>query len=152
QLQADGTKFYAQGAPRRNPVFSSSRFIVSDANAFYNSLQLDLTQRVSHGLRYKLSYSFSKNMDETSSTTGSHATGSLPQTQDPENRRQDRGLSVYNVTHNGVMNFTYDTPWNNLPGVAGKLIGGWELGTIISLTAGQPLTIQSGFNRSRDQQ
>jgi hypothetical protein len=152
QAQSDGSRFYAQGAPRRNPVFSSSRMIVSDGPSFYNSLQVDLSQRVSNGLRYKVSYSFSKNMDESSSTTASHGTGAVPQTQDPENRRTDRGLSVYHVKQNAVMNFTYDLPWNHGAGIAGKLMSGWQLGTIATLTAGQPFTAATGFSRSRDQQ
>jgi len=152
QIQPDGSKFYAANAPRRNPIFSSSRFIVADVSSSYNSLQLDFTQRMSHGMRYKVSYSFAKNIDETSSTTASHGTGSVPQSQDPENRRADRGPSVYNVPHNAVMNLTYDLPWNNFSGFPGKILGGWQLGTIVTLSAGQAFTAATGFSRSRDQQ
>jgi hypothetical protein len=50
------------------------------------------------------------------------------------------------------MNLTYDLPWNDRRGMAGKLIGGWQLGTIATFSAGQAFTAAAGFNRSRDQQ
>ncbi len=156
QIQADGTKFYppppSTGVVRRNPDLGTSRVVFADADSFYNSLQLELTQRVSHGLRYKVSYTFAKNLDEQSATTSQHGTGVPTVSQDPDNIRAERGLSTFDVRNNVVMNFTYDTPWNSVPGALGKLVSGWQVGTIATLSAGQPFTASTGFNRSRDAQ
>jgi hypothetical protein len=49
------------------------------------------------------------------------------------------------------MNFTYDLPWNTFTGVAGALFGGWQLGSIATLSDGSPFTAVTGFRRARDQ-
>lgn len=152
QLQPDGTKFYPAGALRLNPSLASSRIVTTEANSYYNSLQLDFTQRLSHGLRYKISYSFAKNIDETSTVISDQGTGTPQVSQDPNNLKADRGLATYDVRNALVMNFTYDVPWKSTAGVAGKFLGGWQFGTIASLIAGQPFTAATGFNQSRDGQ
>ncbi len=123
----------------------------SDADAFYDSLQVEVTQRLTHGLRYKVSYSFAKNIDEQSATTSQQGAGVPTVSQDPDNIRAERGLATFDVRNNLVMNFTYDIP-GRASGVAGKFLNGWQVATIQTFSAGQPFTAQTGFNRSRDNQ
>ncbi len=146
-----GTKFYPANAPRRNSALGSSSFVSTDANSFYHGLQMDITQRLSRGLRAKASYSYSKNIDEASSVTGQEALGSPATPQDPENIRGERGLSAFDVRHNIVTNFTYDFPGSQLRGAWGKLAGGWQVGGIVSANSGEPFTALTGFNSSRNQ-
>jgi hypothetical protein len=103
-------------------------------------------------MRYKVSYSFAKNIDEQSATTSQQGTGVPTVSQDPDNIRADRGLATFDVRNNLVMNFIYDLPGSHFAGAAGKLLGGWQLATIATLTAGQSFTGQTGFNRSLDAQ
>jgi hypothetical protein len=151
QFLADGTKFYPANAPRINPTLATSRLIEFDGNSFYNSLQLELVQRLARGLRYKVSYTFAKNTDEMTSPISSLATGNPSATMDPYDPGRDHSLSANDVRNSLVMNFTYDVPWNSKTGAAGKLLGGWQLGTITTIRGGQPMTAQTGFSRSGDQ-
>ncbi|MBI2816078.1 MAG: carboxypeptidase regulatory-like domain-containing protein [Acidobacteria bacterium] len=150
QILPGGIFFYPAGARRLNPDLSSTSFLQSDANGFYNSLQLEFIQRVSHGVRYKVSYAHAKNMDDASTFTSALATGSAKGTENPFDRRTDLGLSSFDVRDNFVTNITYEVPWSNLSGFAGKLMGGWQLGGIVSLSAGNPFSALAGSNRSRD--
>ena len=149
QILADGSKFYPLGAPARNPNFSKSTYTTGDTHAFYNALQLDLVRRSSRGLRYKASYTFSKNLDDISSTASMRALSEASATQDPENRKADRGLSSYDMRHYLIANFSYALPWNHLAGV-GRLVEGWEIGAIASYAGGLPVEVLTGFNRSRN--
>jgi len=82
-------------------------------------------------------------------TAGHHA-GAPPNSQDPENLRAERGLASVDARHILTTNFTYDLPGRNLSGIAGRVIGGWEVSSIISANTGEPATVQVGFNRSRN--
>ena len=149
QILPGGGKFYPAGAERRNPALGLNATLTTDANSYYQSLQFDYTQRVTQGLRAKATYTLSKNIDEDS---GLNARGNPSTSQDPFDRRAERALSSFDSRHTVTTNFTYDLPGSNLSGMAGKVIGGWQLSSIISANSGEPLTVQSGLNRSRDQQ
>jgi hypothetical protein len=146
----DGTVYFPATAARLQPALaSSSRYVTTDGVNSYNALQTDLTQRLSRGLRFRVSYTFSKNIDLASGFVASYANGELGMTQNPWNVRGERGLSPYDVRHSFVSNFTYEIPWKSKSGFSGKVMGGWELGGIVTLHSGTPFTPTTGFNRSR---
>jgi len=67
----------------------------------------------------------------------------------------DRSDSIFDVRHNFSFNGIYELPFgsgrrfgSNLNGVANHLLGGWEINSILVLTAGNPFTILTGFNRA----
>ena len=150
QILPGGEYFFPAGAPRKNPRLGSSRFKATDANSLYNSLQLDFVQRPSRGLRYKLSYTFAKTIDDASSDQNPEAQNTTSATQNPDDLGADRSLSAYDLRHNFVANFTFDLPGQNWSGVAGRLVGGWQVGSIVTLSTGFPFIALTGFNRSRD--
>ena len=92
QILPGGIYFYPAGAPRTQPALGAVRFVSADADGWYNSLQLDFIQRPTHGVRYKVSYTFAKNMDEDSANVRDFADGAPWGVQNPFNRRADRGL------------------------------------------------------------
>jgi hypothetical protein len=150
QILPGGIKFYPAGA-RRNSALGASRILTTDVSGFYQSLQMDYTQRLSHGLRAKASYTWSKNIDEGAGIASAFARAAPLNAQDPENLRADRGLSSSDARHTLTTNLTYDLPGSGLSGIAGKVIGGWQLGGILTANTGEPMTIQTGFSRSRNQ-
>ena len=151
QVLPDGELFYPANAPRINPAVASSRFIRSDAVSHYNGLQVDFTQRFSHGLRTKISYTFAKNIDDASNLVTLQAQGQVTASMIPSNPGADLGLSALDLRNNLTVNLSYDLPGNKFSGVAGKLAGGWQVGTIVTLSNGMPFTAVTGFNRSLDQ-
>lgn len=146
----DGRKQYV-GGNRKNAALAGSRIVTSDVDAFYQSMQLDFIQRLSGGFRSKLSFTYSKTIDDASVTISQHALGGAQATQDPDNARGDRGLSSYDLRRNLVANFNYDIPSSMWTGPAAKLLGGWQAGMILTIQDGTPFTALTGFARSADQ-
>jgi hypothetical protein len=70
---------------------------------------------------------------------------------DSYNRKLERDLSSGDIPHNFVLSATYDLPIGaghqfNPHGVFGRLIGGWELGGLLSLQSGIPLAVTQSTN------
>jgi hypothetical protein len=101
------------------------------ADSRYNSLQTTLTRRYSNGLRFLVSYTFSKSIDDTSggaTSIFSEITG------DESNIGSSKGLSDFDRTHRTVGNFGYEIPkfWK---------ISGWEISGVTVFQSGTPFTI-----------
>ena len=145
-----GVVFYPAGQPHLQPALASSKTLAGSVTALYNSLQMNFIQRLTHGVRYKVSYTFSKNTDEASAFATVYATGTPAGIQNPYGLKAEYGLSSLDVKHCLVMNFDYDVPWSHLSGFSGKLLGGWQVGGIATVQSGSPFTAVTGFNSSRD--
>ena len=96
-------------------------------------------------------------MDNQSAITGTQAGGQIGVIMDTDDRRRDYGLSAFDVRHRFSLNGIYELPFgqdkallNSLKGLAGKLVSGWQLNTIVNLQSGFPFTPTLGFNQSRD--
>jgi hypothetical protein len=151
-LLPDGTKFYPEGTPpRKNPALGGNRFISTEATSSYHGLQWDVIQRLSAGLRAKMSYTVAKSLDSASVVISQHSTGTSAATMDPDDLGRDRGLSSFDVRQNLSLNFNYEFPWRTQAGVLGRLVGGWQVGSIVSIQDGTPLSAQTGSPFSRDQ-
>ena len=151
QILPGGVKFFPATSAPRNPALTRSRVVFGDASASYNAIQVEVTQRLSHGLRFKGSYTYAKNNDTASNPLNSQVLGTPDLAQDVYNLAADRGLSSFDVRNNLALNFTYDLPGHNLTGLTGKFLGGWQLSGIATVQSGTPFTVQTGFSESRNQ-
>jgi len=151
QFLPGGIEFFPPNLPSRNPALAGSKVIATAANASYNALQLAVTQRFSNDLRFKASYTYAKNIDDGSNINGAETAGTPDGPQNEDNVAAERGLSSFDVRNNLALNFTYDLPGRNSTRLAGKFLGGWQLGAIASIQSGTPFDIQTGFSNSRNQ-
>ena len=136
-------------APPGNPATEQQRRIYAATlpqvtgitdyiNAFsstYNSLQVKLEKRFSHGLQFLSTYTFSKSIDEASGSpvTGGGDSNSSNLVKDPFDWNADRALSAFNVKNKFVTAFNY-----NLPFGRGQAIGGqWNRATDAMLGDGR---------------
>jgi Carboxypeptidase regulatory-like domain/TonB dependent receptor-like, beta-barrel len=140
----DGRKFFPAGSVERNPNFTGIRYKVTDAQSFYNALQVSLDRRLSRGLQLRANYTYSKSVDDGSITITQG--GDNDMTQDPDDRRAERGLSNYDLRHYFVTFLTYDVP--DFSGPA-WLTRGWQFNTISTLASGNPFSVLVGFDRAR---
>jgi hypothetical protein len=131
---------------------SATQGPVNAANSNYHSLAVKVTRRYANGLTILTGYTFSKSIDNGS---GIRTLGSDPLF--PQNAyclSCERGLSVFDQRHRFVTSVVYDLPFGKgrkylSQGIASKVIGGWQLNSIITWTAGFPLTVTPGSDRSQ---
>ena len=134
---------------RRNPNFLGIFQRITDAQSFYNSLQLSVIKRYSHGLRAQLSYTFSHSVDDASGINSQDFNNNVQYVSNWYQRKTDRGLSAFAVKHILTANWTYDLPFaHSATGVKAVFLKGWQVNNIIALASGPPFTVRLGFNRS----
>ena len=130
-----------QRAPYQG-VAPGSYTCASEYNSNYNSLQSSVTKRLSHGFQFLGSYTWSRNLDETSGSSGSEVFELWLLTNDQRNPRGDYGLTDFDRTHRGVFNLTYTTPaFANMPALVRHAIAGWQASGIFVAQSGTPITI-----------
>ncbi|MCZ6491403.1 MAG: carboxypeptidase regulatory-like domain-containing protein, partial [Acidobacteria bacterium] len=121
-----------------NPAFSSGILLNnSDAQSFYNALQLSANKSLSGGLSLQASYTFSKSVDDASDT--------FENAQYPYLRTLNRGPSNFDIRQRLVLNYFYSLPFGSgrswaTSGILSKMFGGWRLGGIFSVRTGTPFT------------
>jgi hypothetical protein len=116
---------------------------VSGANSNYNSLQLGLDKRFSHGFVIGANYTFSRTLDWVSFLTDLDGINVI----NPFDVKAYRGLSDFNVPHRFVLNYVWQLP-SPKDGVLKHVLGGWETSGLWNWQSGFPLTITSGDDRS----
>jgi hypothetical protein len=144
RIQPDGRKFFPADSVERNPNFTGIRYKETDAQSFYNSLQVSFEKRLSRGFQLRTNYTYSKNIDDGSITITQG--GDNDMTQDPDDRRAERGLSNYDLRHYFVAFTTHDLP--SFKGPA-WLTQGWQVNTISSVASGNPFSVLVGYDHAR---
>jgi hypothetical protein len=117
----------------------------------YNALQVELRRRFSGGLFLQANYTFQKTLDNIS--PGNPGLNSEDQTRvapflDNQNQHLDYGRADFDQTHVFNFNAVYDLPFgkgkhffSDSGGAVDRLVGGWQLGGILRINTGTPLTI-----------
>jgi hypothetical protein len=129
---------------RYNPNLPSPLLMVlTDAQSFYNSFQLSVSKHNSHNVCWQASYTFSHSVDDASSNASIEAVNEPPTTQDPFNRRGDRGRSGFDIRHNFVANVVYELPF-----ARGRQFGGWQISAIANVHSNVPFTPVLAFDNA----
>jgi hypothetical protein len=103
--------------------FSPSGLLAKEiaADSRYNSLQATVTRRYANGLRFLVSYTFSKSMDDTS---GGSTSICSEITGDESNIGSSKGLSDFDRPERVVANFGYQIPSWGSPSARRRLVRG----------------------------
>jgi hypothetical protein len=131
----------------RNPLTNTSGVLVfgsagqqaTSANSNYNSLQVSLSKKFSHGLALQSSYVWSHSLDFASSFEDLGFSG--VRGTDPFNAAANYGDSEFDARQRFVISYTYyiPSPWHS--GVAGVVANGWQMSGITTFQTGFPVTI-----------
>jgi hypothetical protein len=141
--EQNGRLYVPVGALVMFPNIGRVRPKVTDGQSNYHAFRLQLNQRFTRGLQLRGSYTFSKVLD-----TGSNFAGSADFSNDGTPRYlglQEKGNAAFDIRNNLVVNFTYDLPGQNMTGVAGKVLGGWQTSGIVTAQSGSPFQVSMGF-------
>jgi hypothetical protein len=118
----------------------SLREIESEGSSWYNGLEISLAKRLSHGLQFLASYTFSKTLDTDGSDINSTSSGNALTLGDQNSPSQRWGRASFDRTHRFVFSETWDipSPSGGLPRV---LFAGWGLAAVVTIQSGSALTI-----------
>jgi Carboxypeptidase regulatory-like domain/TonB dependent receptor-like, beta-barrel len=138
----DGHLAIVPGAPRINPNWGRIPATVWDDTSSYNALVVDFNQRMSHGLLFSGSYTWSKSIDLGSSTFSANENINTVDNPYPFIAALNRGPSDHDIAHNFVISSTWDIPTSrSFTGVPKTLLSGWELGGIFTAHTGPPFSV-----------
>lgn len=138
--------------PRPYPNFANISFIESVGNSDFHSLQVKLQQRYSAGLSFLASFTYGRSIDDSNGvSTSTIASSTTPQ--NAYNLRGERGPSDFNVKYRFVFSPVYELPFGPgkpflAEGLAGKIVGGWQLSALFTASTGTPLTPYYSGNNS----
>ncbi|MCU1226913.1 MAG: Cna domain protein [Edaphobacter sp.] len=121
--------------------FGSNPYMRTSASSGYNSFQTSV-QHNSKYAEFLLGYTFAKSIDNSS--------GQADNT-NVFNPRLSRGLSNFDVTHNFVVSYTVQLPFNEFIGKSGwaeYITKGWAVSGITTLASGLPITMQENDDNS----
>lgn len=123
--------------PRRpNPRWGVIRTIANDVDASYNSLNVVLRQRYTHGFSMLLSYTWSHTLDVSTDSNGG---GSA---MDPYNWKGSYGNANWDVRHRWVASYFYELPFFRKAGQwEHYVLGGWQINAITTVQSGTPINI-----------
>ncbi len=111
-------------------------------NSNYNSLQSSITKRLSHGLEFLGSYTWSRNLDQTSGSSGSGLFETHLVTNDQTNFQQAYGPTDFDRTHRAVASVVYNTSFaRHLTPSLRKAVGDWQVSGVFVAQSGTPITI-----------
>jgi Carboxypeptidase regulatory-like domain len=154
------TGTFVPGTPAVNPCFGYMRTWETSVNSSYFGLQAELVRRMSHGLAFTSSYTWSHTLDYRSTwhggTTGGSATdnngrGEAGYSSDPTRVYLEKGNSLFDVRQRWVSSIQWEMPWRkDMQGVSGKFLGGWTVNTIVALQSGLPFTVGASSDYNGD--
>ncbi|HTS24278.1 MAG TPA: TonB-dependent receptor [Bryobacteraceae bacterium] len=137
--------------------FGTDMLMTNRSHSTYHALQSSLEGAIgSGGPQAQLNFTWSKSLDDTSSTTGpgigstSGAT-SLAWPQDPFNTASDKGPSTFDVARAFTATLVQDLHADRAPllrGLGTKFTRGWQLLSISTLSSGLPFTVYSGVQQT----
>jgi outer membrane receptor protein involved in Fe transport len=134
-------------ARRPYPGFAQVSSWEPRGSSLYNSLQLSAEKRMSHGLSFLATYTYSKSLDNGAG--GNSSTGeSRINIQNPQNVSADYGLSNFDIRERFTLSAVYKLPFghgrqfmSNANRVVDAFGGGWQLSSIVTLQTGEPFSI-----------
>lgn len=111
-------------------------------DSYYNSSEMELMHRDTHGLFFQVSYTLSKSIDDVPERYNGRSDTFV----NPNDLGLTRGLAEYDRTQYAVVNYVYQLPFGPgrqlaKRGIASDLLGNWELSGITTYGSGEPVVI-----------
>ena len=122
--------------------------VESAGQSWYNGLEISLTKRLSRGLQFLASYTFSKSLDTDGANINGTGAGNLFTRGDQNSPDQRRGRSSFDRTNRFVFSVLYELPGSYSKGFGRVLLGGWSASAVATVQSGDALTVI--FNNPRN--
>ena len=130
--------------PLRVPILGipadSLVLMQTDGSSWYNALEASLTKRLSHGLQFLASYTFSKTLDTDGADVNSTSSGNALTLGDQNSPGQRWGRASFDRPHRFVFSGTWTMP-SPPRGFQRVIFGNWDLAAVATIQSGTALTI-----------
>lgn len=134
------------------PNFGRIQLVDNGGTGNYNSLGAKLTKRYSNGITYLMSYTWAKSLDTATAIRNQGGDTLFPQ--NSYCRTCEYARSSHDVRHRFVTSALWDVPVGKgrkvdvKNGFLNAVVGGWQLGSIITMQTGFPITMTVGGDPS----
>ncbi len=132
---------------------TGSSYLVADGYGSYNALQVDFRQKQWHGMNFDVNYTYSHTLglQADNNWTGNSGVFTI------RNLRMGAGPTLFDLRHVVHASGTYDLPigkgkrfLGGSSGLVDRFVGGWSLGTIVTIQSGLPFQLYGGFDTYND--
>lgn len=122
-------------AARRSPLYGPVTAILSNGTGTYNAMALQVERRAAHGLSARVSWTYSKALDNVRSA------GAVPNENaqfDPFEPLYDRAASNFNHTHRVVAAAVWQPRLQDASRTLRALANGWSVAPVVIAASGRP--------------
>lgn len=126
------------------PAYGRIQEVDGSVNSNYNALAVSARKRFSHGLTYLVAFTWSKAIDNGSGIRTRSGDSLFP----PNSYalKNERALSQFHQGRRLVISYLYELPFGKgkpfaQKGAGNILLGGWQLGSIITFGDGTPMNV-----------
>jgi Carboxypeptidase regulatory-like domain len=122
------------------PYIAYLNYLGNQSTSSYESLQVTLTHRYSHGLYLLGGYTWEHAIDVAGATTNT-ASGFIPQ--NSLNYGAEKASGDYDIRHRFTLSATYDLPSRK---TRGQLLEGWQVTSILQWQTGYPILLYDDYD------
>jgi hypothetical protein len=117
------------------------RYLYWGSDSSYHAMNVNVDKRMSHGLQFQVAYTWSKSLDDNSSTIAGDTFGNSLNSLYWFAPKSLRGLSDFNVSQSASINVLWALPTpKSFNGLVKAAVGGWQVGGIFKINTGVPTT------------
>jgi hypothetical protein len=123
-----------------------------EARSEYNAIFVSANRRLSNGIQFAGSYTFSKWMSNNDASLGEGGTGDGGSSQRPQdyfNYEAEWSRSQFDRPHRFSVSYLWEIP-GPTTGIMGQVLGGWQISGVTQAQSGRPFTIFTGVDSSGD--
>jgi hypothetical protein len=134
------------------PNFGRIQLVDNGGTGNYNSLGVKVTKRYSAGLTFLSAYTWAKSLDTATAIRNQGGDTLFPQ--NSYCRACEYARSSFDTRHRVTTSVSWDLPFGKGQrfaienGFANAVLGGWQLGSIVTMQTGFPMTITVGGDPS----
>jgi hypothetical protein len=135
-------------------TLGTAGLVEGNANSTFHSAQVSLTRRGTHDLSYTLAYTFSKDLDYSSSLHMSGPApwmvlGELDIPQNNQNLKGEYGRSLFDSRQRFAGSLSYTMPFaRGFTGASRALLDGWQFSALLAANSSTPFTVYDSANVS----
>ena len=139
-------RLLSQINPAQGAYYATITTMDDGLTSNYNGLRVSAQHRFSHNFTLLSVYTWSHCM-QNAETLGNRVSQGANSYQDPSHRNADTAPCDFDLRHNFVTSFVYESPKFASRAMT-ELVGHWQLGTLLTYHTGFPYTPTSGVDNS----